>query len=81
MLRTLHLFLIEKVEELYEKLTGINIQKLIARAGGEQEWLKSNTVLTVPVSTIGWLKTENLSNKEKPTAIETVYLQKVTTKN
>lgn len=81
MLQRLYSYLVQKVEDLYEKLTGINIQKLLAGAGGEIEWEKSKSVLTQPVLTTGWLKTENLSNRKKPSAIETGYHQKVLTKS
>ncbi len=79
-LRSVYAYFVQRVEDLYERLTGINIQKLL-RAGGETEWQKLRSVSTVPVSTIGWLKTENLSNKEKKSAIKTGYHRKVSTTN
>jgi hypothetical protein len=81
MLQGLHLYLIKRIEDLYKKLTGIDIQKLISEKGGEKEWQRLRSVSTVPVSTIGWTKTENLWSKENQNAKETGYHQKVLTKN
>jgi len=80
MLRQLRLFFIEKIEELYEKLTGINIQKLIDRAGGDLKSPELKSVSTAPVSTIATLKTVNLSPNLKPSAIKSLYPRQIKSK-
>jgi len=80
-LQQLYVFLVERVEKLYFRLTGIDIQKLLKKAGGEIEWQKSKSVSIQPVSTTEWLKTANLYNREKPNVMKTGSLRKVSTKH
>jgi hypothetical protein len=57
-------YLIQKIEKLYERLTGVNIQKLLERAGGDVKYRKSSFVMEMPVSKDFSLKTvQQLSKK------------------
>ena len=80
MLQRLHGYLIEKVEALYERLTGINIRQLMARAGGDKEWQKSRYASIVPVSSISTSKMEDLSTRRKINVTPTGNLRKTGTK-
>ena len=81
MLQRWRLYLVKRIEDLYKKMTGIDIQQLISEKGGEKEWQKLRYLLTVPVRTIGYPKTENLWNKENQNVKEIGYPRTVLTKN
>jgi len=81
MLQNLYLFLVKRIEDVYKKLTGIDIQKLINEKGGEKEWPRLRYVSTVPVLTLDCLKTDNLYSKENQNVTETGYHRTVSTKN
>ena len=57
-LSNVYAYFIQKVEELYERLTGINIQQLLSGAGGEKEWQKSKSVLIQHAPNISIAKME-----------------------
>ena len=80
-LQNLHLFFVERIEDLYKKLTGIDIQQLIIEKGGEKERQKSKLPSTATVSITGWMKAENLWSKKNQHVTETGYPQKILIKN
>lgn len=75
MLKGLHMYLIEKVEELYEKLTGINIQKLIKQSGGDKEWQSSKSAWIRTVPTTFYSKTADVSNNLKTNVTESKFMR------
>lgn len=80
-LRRLHSFLVEKIEELYEKLTGINIPRLLeGRVGGDEERLRSNTVLISNVKPTYFLKTAQTLSKGSPSVTPTLNLRRTSTR-
>jgi len=70
-------YLIQKVEDLYERLTGINIQMLIKQAGGDVKRSKPSYVLTVPVEKSFSWRMEPPSNSEKISVTPSLSIKKV----
>jgi len=74
-------YLTQKVEDLYERLTGINIQELIKLAGGDLKRSEQSYVLTVPVEKSYSWKMELPSNSEKISVTPSLSLKRVGKKN